>query len=377
MRKTKVSICRLTNYEPENVRETLIKLLEPFGGITHFVKEGENILLKPNFLAPKAENTGVTTHPEIIRQAAKLASEAALKKVEVTDSPGIGSVKSCSKALNLVDDEFMIINNSKDAVWINPPKQGLQKLHMLKSIKDCDGVINLPKAKTHGQMIITAAVKNTFGAIAGLEKVQWHMRMGRDNNKFGQLVVHIHEMVAPRLNILDAVTAMEGNGPGNGTPRPLNFLMASDNAHAMDLVLCKIWDINPNKIYTLDAAKKMGLLPEYEDIEICGNKPEEFTPAPKWKMATPAGISNIIGPKWMAPLIEKLFTTKPLIKHKGCTQCLECKKHCPADAISNINNKMIIDYNKCISCFVCQEICPEGTILVHSGLLAKTLKLGR
>ena len=58
----------------------------------------------------------------------------------------------------------------------------------------------------------------------------------------------------PRLSILDAVVGMEGNGPSGGDPRPLGFLMASADAHALDAVLAHIWGLAPQQVFTLAAA---------------------------------------------------------------------------------------------------------------------------
>ena len=151
--------------------------------------------------------------------------------------------------------------------------------------------------------------------------------------------------------------------------------MASDNAHAIDLILCKMWGIDPEKVYTLQAAKNMGLLPDIKDIEIKGGTIDDFKASPKWKPANPAGIEQIAGPAWMTPVWEKLLEAKPLVHHEQCTMCLECFRHCPAEAMDPKTGRILIDKNKCISCFVCQEICPQGAISVHTGLLARMLRL--
>jgi uncharacterized protein (DUF362 family)/Pyruvate/2-oxoacid:ferredoxin oxidoreductase delta subunit len=366
-----VSIVKISSYKPQDVHNALETLLQPLGGIKAFVKQNEKVLLKPNFLAPKSIDAAVCTHPEIIRQVANFVSTCQPASVKVTDSPGIGTAKQCAKKIGLQNSDLFTIEDSSESLCLNPPKEGLQKLNISRLVNEADSIINIPKAKTHGQMIITAAAKNTFGAVCGLEKAQWHYRIGKNLEQFAQLLIHIHEMVKPRLNILDGIIGMQGNGPGSGTPAKLGLLMASANAHALDYVLCKIWGINPEQVYTIAAAQKAGLLPDEKNIQIVGPSLDQIKT--KWEMATPKGIQRLIGPAFLAPLWEKLLKTEPVIDNSKCTLCMVCSHHCAAGAISEKNSKLKIDYKKCISCFCCQEMCPHGAIKVATGPLAKLL----
>lgn len=53
--------------------------------------------------------------------------------------------------------------------------------------------------------------------------------------------------------------------------------------------------------------------------------------------------------------------TAPKSKHRKCTACGACVKHCPADAIT-LDPKAVIDKNKCIGCASCMAVCPEGAL---------------
>lgn len=371
----KVSIQLLDNYEPSDVHGALQRLLEPIGGMSSIV-DASTLVLKPNFLAPRPVSKAVCTHPEIVRQTALIARTSGVEKVIVTDSPGIGSAVQCAKKLGLASNDTMEIRNPDDTEWISSKDVGVWKLHISKLMAE-HPVINIAKMKTHGQMILTAAVKNMFGAVVGLEKAQWHYRIGRNPLQFAKLLVQIYQMIGPKLNILDGVVGMEGNGPGSGVPRELGFLAASENAHALDYVLCKILKIDPMKVYTIRAAHEMGVLPEEKDIEIVGAPIAQLHPNPDWRMAARASVVKLAGPNWMAPIFERLLNTTPLVNHSRCTMCLVCIQHCAAKAMDGTTGKIEIDRKKCISCFCCQEMCPHGAITVESGMLARVLGLGK
>ena len=41
-----------------------------------------------------------------------------------------------------------------------------------------------------------------------------------------------------------------------------------------------------------------------------------------------------------------------------CVSCGSCAAECPADAISEGDNKYVIDADKCIDCGACADACP-------------------
>jgi NAD-dependent dihydropyrimidine dehydrogenase PreA subunit len=253
---------------------------------------------------------------------------------------------------------------------------------LIRHLFDADLVINLPKAKTHGQMVLTAAVKNSFGAVIGMEKAQWHFRAGRSPEDFARLLVHIHALVAPRLSILDGVIGMEGNGPSAGDPRSLGFLLASTDAHALDAVLARMWGLAPHQVFTLAVARDLGVLPAFDQIDVVGVPLDELVVRPPWRLARPSPLRGFGGPAWLSSLLERLMTLRPEIDRGACVACGECARVCAAHAIALTSDSappgppVTIDRDQCISCFCCQEMCPEGAIRVSAGLAARLLGLG-
>lgn len=45
-----------------------------------------------------------------------------------------------------------------------------------------------------------------------------------------------------------------------------------------------------------------------------------------------------------------------------CVSCGSCADGCPADAISEGDNKYVIDAEKCLDCGTCEATCPTGAI---------------
>ena len=377
-----VSIQRLTTYEPTAVRQALRAVLEPLGGMGAFVTTGARVVLKPNLLMPSAPDRAVCTHPEIVRAVARLAREMGASAVEATDSPGVGTARRCARRLGLDDDEPVTVRDADAGMDVAPPGAPFHRVSLIGHLLTADLVINLPKAKTHGQMVMTGAVKNSFGAVVGMEKAQWHFRAGKNPRDFARLLLHVHTLVAPRLSILDAVVGMEGNGPSAGDPRPLGVLMASTDAHALDAVLARIWGLDPRQVFTLAVARELDLLPPFEEIQIAGAHPSDLRPRPAWRLARPAPLRGFGGPAWLSAFLERLMTLRPEIDRGACVACGECARVCAAHAIVLNPNAVpshppvVIDREQCIACFCCQEMCPEGAIRVSAGLAARLFDLG-
>ena len=85
-------------------------------------------------------------------------------------------------------------------------------------------------------MTLTLSVKNLFGLVIGKRKPVLHCLVKNNKVTFGKILVDIAKQVAPSLTIIDGISAMQGNGPINGTPYPLGLLAAGQDMTALDRV---------------------------------------------------------------------------------------------------------------------------------------------
>ena len=143
-------------------------------------------------------------------------------------------------------------------------------------VLDADGIVSLPKLKTHGLTRFTGAVKNRFGCIPGIIKTQYHLKMP-DPYDFATMLVDLNTYIGPRLYIIDGIIAMGRQRPRSGRLRPLNVLLFSSDPIALDAIACKIIDLDPEFVPTLKPGEKAGLdTYHYENIEITGDPVEQF-----------------------------------------------------------------------------------------------------
>ncbi|MDH3961476.1 MAG: DUF362 domain-containing protein, partial [Desulfuromonadales bacterium] len=230
-----VSLQALTDYDPARVRDALHLLLEPLGGISSFIKSGQNVLIKPNMLAGKSPEKAVTTHPEIVRQVILMAQSAG-GRISVGDSPGLGKPETVARKcgiMEVIEETGVHFAPFDESVPVILKTGTFHHLEVARETLETDVIINLPKLKTHQMMGYTGAVKNLFGLVVGMRKVRLHLQAGTDKAFFALMLLELAERFPPALSIMDAVTAMEGNGPGNGDPVQLGALLASTTPIAL------------------------------------------------------------------------------------------------------------------------------------------------
>jgi uncharacterized protein (DUF362 family) len=136
-----------------------------------------------------------------------------------------------------------------------------------KEAIEADVVINLPKVKSHVQLVLTLGVKNLFGCVPGKMKAWWHMEAGKDANRFGEMLVETARAINPDLTILDGIVGHEGNGPSGGEPRSLGILGASADVFALDRAMVEILNVSPAQVPTIAASMHLGVCPELDAID--------------------------------------------------------------------------------------------------------------
>lgn len=274
---SRVAIVRCEDYERARVRDAVAGLFDALGGAARFASADEEILLKPNLLKGAPPEKAVTTHPEVLRAVAAHLGDSASppRKLSMGDSPAWGSFAAAARQAGLAEAcEELGVRPAPFREGVRRPNpEGVVYAHLTvaKEAAAADGIINLPKLKTHCQLYMTGAVKNLFGCVAGKRKAWWHFKAGSFEDYFPLMLVETARLLNPRLSVMDAVLAMEGQGPAQGAPRRAGLLMASPDPVALDRVACEVCGLAPQKLRTLEAARMTGYgEADLDEIEVVG-----------------------------------------------------------------------------------------------------------
>lgn len=385
MKSRTVAAQNCHNYDRGELRnsvDTLLHQLWPEDGLTALVKPGMRVALKVNMLIGKAPDRHITTHPEFVAAVAELVL-AARATPFIIDSPG-GPYSAPALRLaydrcgfKAVAEELGMELNYDLSTSTVTAERGLRIMsaELLTPALEADVIINLPKLKTHGLTTMTCAVKNLFGLVPGVKKLEYHMRSPHVDDFCGMLV-DVAELSRPHLHLVDAVVAMEGEGPSGGAPRSSGLVLGGTDMHAVDMVASCLMGIAPEDIPTLRLAGEAGLAPrEIGEVSILGTvvQPQHFR-RPEGSKRT--HILDGWLPSGIAERLADSLRPIPRFRPDLCTRCGVCVRSCPPRALSWPEDKKgtpLLDADGCIRCFCCQELCPEHAIDVRRSFLAKML----
>ena len=371
----RVSLRYVDSYDYNRLRDAVLLLLEPLGGIGAFVGSGERVLLKPNMLSAKAPASAVTTHPVLVKVVAELVRETGAT-VLIGDSPGFGSFHrvagrtGISWAARESGAELAPFDETIEVCG-----SGLfRRITIARAYWEADKIINLPKLKTHEMMTMTCAVKNLFGAVVGTEKAAWHLKAGASRQQFARLLLEICLLKKPTLNIVDAVVAMEGDGPGGGDAVSLNALIAGVDPVAVDVVAARLAGIAQDLLPIEREAKRMGLSgANRAGVKLVGTSLERFAREP---FRLPKGLDTQFGlPEFIKKRLKRYLTARPYVDKERCVLCGVCRDSCPPRVITIQNSALSIDEGRCIRCWCCRELCPQSAMEVRPSVLMKLVSI--
>ncbi len=368
--------------EYNHAREAISLGVDLLGGVARFCAPGEGLLLKPNLLLGDSPERGSTTHPAIFEAAADLFNGAGAR-LFYGDSPGFGTPQGAvrSSGMEVIAKQIgMKLADFGEMIEMpNPDGFMIKQFQVAKGLTEVDGVINLPKFKTHALTRLTGAVKNLFGCLPGVQKSAFHARLA-DERLFADMLVDLAELIKPRLHILDGILGMEGNGPRNGQLRQVGVLLLSTNSHALDYCVARIMNLDPGLVPTLKSAQVHGLL-DPTQINILG-EPLEDCVIEDYDVNR-SKVSTTGTQRFYMPLLNHWVTPKPVIEATKCSRCGRCVSICPVTpkALGFLKGRMQspqYNYDRCIRCYCCQEMCPDEAISIKThpiGRLLNGLKL--
>lgn len=335
--------------------------------------KGKRVLLKPNLLMKKPPEAAVTTHPIVIRAFAEILKEKGAS-LFIGESPGGKNTKnSFEKALKVsgllpvikeYDIEIVFFDSECEEKNIGGKLK--TKLQIFDPNGKFDFVINLCKFKTHGFMGLTCAVKNIFGFVVGTSKAQCHLRFTEPED-FADMLLDLALYIKPSLSVVDGIISMDREGPSSGRQINTGFLASSTNPFILDYHLSKSANLDLNRIYTVTASKKRGLL----DCEYIVKGDRLYISGFEMPQKT-----RILSSSKVFQWLRNQLTAIPYYDKKICRRCYECIKNCPPQVIRKDSKGYPELKNSvgCIRCYCCVELCPFEAAKIKQPFLLRILK---
>jgi len=246
--RSRVAILRAESYS-HDLDSILHSGLELF----HLDVRGKTVLLKPN-LVDYIPGNHINTHPLLVAAAAECFRRLGAKNVLVGEGPGhqrdtelVLLESGFSDELHQLKVPFVDLN--RDELVAKPllaTYTGMDRLWLPRSVLDADFVVSMPKVKTHRWSGVTLSLKNTFGVVPGA-KYGWPKNILHWKG-IQESILDVCATVPVHFVIADAIVAMEGNGPLNGNPRPLNRIILADDPVAADATCARLMGLDATRI---------------------------------------------------------------------------------------------------------------------------------
>lgn len=365
-----VVLSRCEKYDAKRIETLLENALKQLPEIPQ-LHPGANVLVKPNLLMKRDPDRHTTTHPAVVEAVVRVL-QARSCEVTLADSPGgpftegmLPGLYALTGMKEVAERTGAKLNFSIEGAEVEVPDP--IRSHMLTVMRcaaEADCIVSVGKIKTHGLTAYTGAVKNLFGLVPGMLKIDYHARYP-DIDDFSDGVLDIVKWAKPCLSVLDGVVGMEGQGPSGGSPRAIGALVVSDNPHAADVVGAALIGLEPEQVSTLRAAARHGLLPV---PQVRGEEVDSLA-VPDFVKAAVEGKALLVNPAF-----SRLVRSHPYLHRKKCVGCGVCQRSCPGKAIDIRDKIPHFDYKKCIRCYCCQELCPQTAIDVWRPFFLKWLQ---
>ena len=338
-------------------------------GIAGDLRADMKVLIKPNLLGGHRPEQAATTHPALVAAVISWLRDNGIEDITIADSPGgtyrRGYLRDVYDACGYLPLEGVArLNYDTGYRSVTCPEGFLSGgFNIIDPVLDADYIVNVAKLKTHALAVMTAGVKNLFGAVPGLQKPECHFKYP-DIGDFSRVLVELALVVKPQVTVIDAVEAMEGNGPLNGRVRKMDLTLASRDVFSQDHVAAELMGLDPRTVPILVQAMRRGLF-DPVGIETVGCRALPADPPLKLPDSISSGSNRGFLLRAIGEILKRIYCAVPYIDTNKCVGCGKCAESCPMKLIEIKDRKAGMSVKNCISCFCCQEMCPKDAVRVR------------
>ena len=214
---------------------------------------GKTVVLKPNLVDYIPGNT-INTHPLLVLAAAESFRRIGAKSVVVAEGPGHqrdtqlvlaqSGYRQCLRA-----ERIRFVDLNRDQLIRTPLRAGytgMKDLWLPRTVLEADFLVSMPKIKAHHWSGVTLSMKNMFGIVPGA-RYGWPKNILHWKG-IQESILDLCATVPIHFVIADGIVAMEGNGPLNGTTRPLGTIVLADDPVAADATCARLMGFEPARI---------------------------------------------------------------------------------------------------------------------------------
>jgi uncharacterized protein (DUF362 family) len=251
------------------ISEMIHSAFEDLGGLHHIIPSGKRILIKPNLVVAKKNDTGATTNPQIIEALIQEVLQTQPVEVALGESSEVGENTMRGFKITGMDAiarryGVKVIDFKRDPHITKevPGGREIRDITIPATLFEYDYLINVPVLKIHCQTTVTIGMKNLKGCIHDKEKHRFHRL------NLNQCIVDLNTVIQPDLTVVDATTCSLQWELG-GDPVRLDTILMGQNVLAVDMIAASLLGYSVKDVPHLEIASRSGLGPtSIEEIAI-------------------------------------------------------------------------------------------------------------
>jgi uncharacterized protein (DUF362 family) len=234
--------------------------LAALGGIERFVRNGDDVIVKPNICVDyHTPEYAATTNPVVVASLVTLCLGAGARRVRVLDMPFGGTpeaayaISGIEEAVKAAGGEMEIMSPVKFAKTAIPQGKDITSWEIYQDVLNTNVLINVPIAKHHSLARLSLGIKNLLGVVTNPNQM---------HRNLGQRAADLASRVRPSLTVVDAVRILVTHGPTGGSlndVRQMDTVIASHDFVAADAYAATLFDKSGADIPYIQAAAKMEL----------------------------------------------------------------------------------------------------------------------
>jgi uncharacterized protein (DUF362 family)/ferredoxin len=331
--------------------------------------KGKSVVVKVNAIrACDPDQSAIVTHPALLKAVIDKLETLGPKRIIVGDSVG---TESYGNSRHIFDTTGLgaaagphYRNLSLNLKMVDVERPFKRRVAVLRDVLEADVYISLAKMKTHGMTMLSGAVKNNYGLLAGAQKSWYHYYSERPE-LFAEILIEMYRLRPPDLVIMDGILAMEGYGPCSPEVRRVNRVLASRDAVALDAVIARMMGFGADEVPYLRIAGERGVgETDLDAIEIEG----DCSPIPGFNrpVVIPESsycyLSGVGGGKTSRAFFADRVCYRPVFAAEKCPPgCVACVEACPVDALKPGIPPALVS-ERCMLCSACREACTHDAI---------------
>ena len=244
----------------ESPAEITHRAMEALGGMGRFVRNGNDVIIKPNICTDyHSYEYAATTNPEVVAALVQECLAAGARRVRVMDFPFGGTAQSAYRKSGIADavekagGEMEVMIAGKFTRAPIPLGVSIKEWSVYQEVMSTDVLIDVPIAKHHGSAGLTLGGKNLMGVIQARSMM---------HSSLHQRIADITSLIRPDLTVIDAYRILTRHGPTGGNLDDVKLtqtVIASADIVAADAYACTLFGKTADDVGYVRMAAEMGI----------------------------------------------------------------------------------------------------------------------